>query len=361
MTQLWIGNTEVWQNEEQLGSYIREHCGVSARSIWLRRDRSSGKLEGYGFIDFSDSKSAAHVMRTLNDTAIPHAPGHKFRLNWGTSRSETDTETLRQAAGYQVYVGNLPTTVTSDRLLQLFRRSLPRTISARLIHDAGEISKGFGFVKFNTFQEVKDAIHFLNGSTEFGRPIKVSEATSNRMQGQDGNDVSSTLFIRDIDPGVVKEDTLLSNFSPYGHVLRVQIEQEHPDWAYVTMEKRMEAESARNALQGSRFGGTTKCDIQFGRAVDDVGGTRGVTVPEVKPKTMTRKQQARYFDEAGIDKIMKVIARVAELGRPMPISMASGPVANRVNARLYMNASAKAFDWSCTEGTVPAASRSWFF
>ena len=363
MTQLWVGNTEIWQSEEQLMAYVRDKCGVTVRSAWFCRNRTSGQLEGFGFMDFDKTSDAALVMRLLKDTQIPHAPGTRFRLNWGSTRTETDTETLQQASGYQVYVGNLPSTVTDERLLQYFQKYFPHAISARLIRGADGYSKGFGFVKFNTFQEVRDAIKQLNGSTELGRPIRVNEATANRMHGQSSgaDTTTTTLFLRDLDPEIVKEDTLRHHFAPYGNVLKVRIVSQHPDWAYITMETRLEAESARNALQGSRFGGTTKCDIQFGRPVDDeVSATDGqVTVPAVKPKAVSKRKQAEFFDDAGVDKVMQIVARVSQGGRATPLTFADGKMANRSLVRETLLTQHQTFDWVCATQSPP--SRFWHY
>jgi RNA recognition motif-containing protein len=351
MTQLWIGNTELWESEEQVISVIRQKCNIAPRSVWFSRNRTSNQLDGFGFIQFETTGDAAQVMRLLKDAPIPHSPSHRIRLNWGNTRPDGESEVIQQAAGFQVYVGNLPSTMTDDKLIMYFRRHFPQALSARLIHGPDGISRGFGFVRFNTFREVTDAIRLLNGSTELGRPIKVSEATTNRVRVQEqGSDpASATLFIRDIDPEIVKEETLLYHFRPYGNVLKVKVIPGHPDWANVTMETHVEAESAKNALQGSRFGGTTKCDIQFGRAFDEatVSKQSQITVPVLKPKKSTRKLQAEYFGDAGIERVAQTIQRYAELKRPAPLEMTHPEIANRKAARSALENDAMLFGWNC--------------
>lgn len=360
MTQLWVGNTEVWQNEEQLIQYIKERCNIIVRSVWFCRNKQSGQLEGYGFLDFENSTDANQVMLQLKDTPIPHASGARFRLNLAASRPDSDTKTLQQANGFQAYVGNLPAVVTDDRLLMFFKRHFPQTLSARLICDPSGRSKGFGFVRFNTFQEVKDAIRKLNGSTEFGRPMKVSEATANRMYTQKAaTDTSTTtLFIKDIDPEIVIENTLRHHFQPYGNVLKVKIVEGHADWAYVTMETRLEAESARNALQGSRFGGSTRCSIEFGKPVDDEPASKvtEVMIPMIKPKKHDKKKQAQFFNDAGVDRVFSIIRRVAEIDRA---DCGQHTETNRDLAKDTLEFSSKMMDWQCAER--PASQAFWYF
>src|SRR5688572_22216484 len=78
--------------------------------------------------------------------------------------------------GNKLYVGNLPFSITEDRLHQLFSQS-GKVESATIItdRDTGR-SKGFGFVEMSTEQEAADAITKFNGSDFDGRSITVNEA-----------------------------------------------------------------------------------------------------------------------------------------------------------------------------------------
>lgn len=355
MSQLWVGRTEIWEDEEKLMKTIRQKCGIKPKSVWFCRNKNTNQLEGYGFIDFETPQEAAEVMRMLRDTPIPHAPSHRFKLNWGTANTATDSATTQQASGFSVYVGNLPTSVDDTKLLNFFRRYIPQTISARLIFNSDKISKGYGFVKFNTLQEMKKAIKLINGSNEFGgRPLKVSEASDNRMvmntDGSSGDQATNILFIRDIDPDVVKTDTIYQHFRPYGKVLNVRIIPDHPDWANVKMETIAAAEMAKKALQGARFGGSTRCDIQFGKEFDEnaTPSTNAnlnfddsqennrpfqTNVPIVSSQKMSKKAMIKHFDEEGVARVMDYIKAYAEMNRRSPISNADGLTANTYFAR----------------------------
>src|SRR5688572_275881 len=78
--------------------------------------------------------------------------------------------------GNKLYVGNLPFSITEDRLHQLFSQS-GKVESATIItdRDTGR-SKGFGFVEMSSEQEAADAITKFNGSDFEGRSITVNEA-----------------------------------------------------------------------------------------------------------------------------------------------------------------------------------------
>jgi cold-inducible RNA-binding protein len=78
--------------------------------------------------------------------------------------------------GAKLYVGNLPYSVTEERLQQHFAQH-GSVISARIVTDkfTGR-SKGFGFVEMSSDAEAERAINALNGTDFEGRNVVVSEA-----------------------------------------------------------------------------------------------------------------------------------------------------------------------------------------
>jgi RNA recognition motif-containing protein len=78
--------------------------------------------------------------------------------------------------GAKLYVGNLPYSITEEKLQQHFAQH-GSVMSARIITDkfTGR-SKGFGFVEMSSGQEAERATNALNGTDFEGRNIVVSEA-----------------------------------------------------------------------------------------------------------------------------------------------------------------------------------------
>ncbi|HXG51252.1 MAG TPA: RNA-binding protein [candidate division Zixibacteria bacterium] len=78
--------------------------------------------------------------------------------------------------GAKLYVGNLPYSVTEERLQRHFAQH-GSVVSARIITDklTGR-SKGFGFVEMGSDDEAQRAATALNGTNFEGRNIVVSEA-----------------------------------------------------------------------------------------------------------------------------------------------------------------------------------------
>ncbi len=75
-----------------------------------------------------------------------------------------------------IYVGNLPYSITEDELRDVFAE-FGEVSSANVIMDrfSGQ-SKGFGFVEMPNNSEADEAIKALNESSLKGRNIKVNQA-----------------------------------------------------------------------------------------------------------------------------------------------------------------------------------------
>ncbi len=85
--------------------------------------------------------------------------------------------------GKKLYVGNLPYSVSSSDLEQMFSAHGTVT-SAQVIEDrATGRSKGFGFVEMASDQEAESAINALNGQDQGGRALTVNEARPREDRG----------------------------------------------------------------------------------------------------------------------------------------------------------------------------------
>lgn len=88
--------------------------------------------------------------------------------------------------GRKLYVGNLPYSVDSSELEQMFSAH-GTVVSAQIISDreTGR-SKGFGFVEMSSEDEAQAAIAAMNGADHNGRPLTVNEARPKEDRGGGG-------------------------------------------------------------------------------------------------------------------------------------------------------------------------------
>ncbi|EOA25080.1 hypothetical protein CARUB_v10018388mg [Capsella rubella] len=74
----------------------------------------------------------------------------------------------------RLYVGNLPYTITSSELSQIFGEA-GKIVDVQIVYDkVTDRSRGFGFVTMGSIEEAKEAIQMFNSSQIGGRTVKVN-------------------------------------------------------------------------------------------------------------------------------------------------------------------------------------------
>lgn len=88
----------------------------------------------------------------------------------------------------KLYVGNLPYTLTEDKVTETFGQ-YGHVVQVTLINDrmTGK-PRGFGFVEMGSKEEGKAAIQALNGKEIEGRALTVNEARPQRSNGNNDRD-----------------------------------------------------------------------------------------------------------------------------------------------------------------------------
>ncbi len=76
----------------------------------------------------------------------------------------------------EIYVGNLPWSVSDQDLADTFKEFGSVDRASVIVERPSGRSKGFGFVTMNDNAEATAAIEALNGTELGGRPLKVNEA-----------------------------------------------------------------------------------------------------------------------------------------------------------------------------------------
>lgn len=75
-----------------------------------------------------------------------------------------------------IYVGNLPYSITKEELAELFNE-FGEVVRATVIMDREtNRSKGFGFVEMSDDNAANTAVEAMNGKELNGRPLRVNEA-----------------------------------------------------------------------------------------------------------------------------------------------------------------------------------------
>ncbi|XP_012091368.1 polyadenylate-binding protein RBP45B isoform X2 [Jatropha curcas] len=231
---LWIGDLQYWMDESYLHSCFAQTGEVV--NVKVIRNKQTGQVEGYGFIEFNSHGSAERVLQTYNGTPMPNGE-QNFRLNWasfsgGDKRDDTPD--------FTIFVGDLATDVTDYLLQETFKVRYSSVKGAKVVIDrlTGR-TKGYGFVRFADESEQLRAMTEMNGTLCSSRPMRIGLATNKKAvvgqqypkasyqnsqtQGDNENDPNNTtIFVGNLDSNVT-DDHLRELFGQYGQLLHVKI------------------------------------------------------------------------------------------------------------------------------------------
>ncbi|XP_056630739.1 tRNA selenocysteine 1-associated protein 1 [Diorhabda sublineata] len=170
--QLWMGNLEPYMTETFILTAFRK-MGENPISVKIMRSKFTGEPAGYCFVHFANDEEAIDAMHKLNSKPIPNTnPMVRFRLNnaSNTGRSLIDRE-------FSVWVGDLSPDVDDYNLYRVFSSKYNTIKTAKVILDSSGFSKGYGFVRFGSDEEMKDSLSTMNGYIGLGtKALKICNA-----------------------------------------------------------------------------------------------------------------------------------------------------------------------------------------
>nr|TKW23829.1 hypothetical protein SEVIR_3G012850v2 [Setaria viridis] len=151
--------------------------------------------------------------------------------------SPYDGGMLKEGDGTNLFVGNLPLSMTSHKLIELF---LPfgRIIRSRVVDDCFTgLSKGYDFVKYSDPQCAAEAIKCMNGRMVEGKVLEVRVAESSgsnpsvhavpETNHQPTKQMDrSNLYVHNL-PLQMNTDKLLDLFVPYGQVTSAKVAMDY--------------------------------------------------------------------------------------------------------------------------------------
>ncbi|XP_010505299.1 PREDICTED: RNA-binding protein CP29B, chloroplastic-like [Camelina sativa] len=187
--KLFVGNLPFNVDSAQLAQLFESAGNVEMVEVIY--DKITGRSRGFGFVTMSSVSEVEAAAQQFNGYELD---GRPLRVNAGPPPPKREDGFSRgprssfggsgsgygggsnAGSGNRVYVGNLSWGVDDMALESLFAEQ-GKVVEARVIYDRDSgRSKGFGFVTYNSSQEVQNAINSLNGADLDGRQIRVSEA-----------------------------------------------------------------------------------------------------------------------------------------------------------------------------------------
>eukprot|EP00455_Lapot_gusevi_P011467 TRINITY_DN15280_c0_g2_i1.p1 TRINITY_DN15280_c0_g2~~TRINITY_DN15280_c0_g2_i1.p1 ORF type:complete len:208 (-),score=35.50 TRINITY_DN15280_c0_g2_i1:631-1254(-) len=177
-------------------------------------------------------------------------------------RHEHKEEDL-ESPGKPIYLGNIPTDVRIDEIIQLFSEC------GKVVNV--DVKSGFAFVRLENNDQAKAAIERLHHKQWNNKEITVEFASGHgpvrrreeaRSAALERSEPRRTLFVVNYDPETVQRDDLYRIFEVYGKMIRLDLKSGRGHYTFVEYEEVEAAARAQRETDGMDFQGK-KLAVQF--------------------------------------------------------------------------------------------------
>eukprot|EP01040_Poterioochromonas_malhamensis_P011273 gene11273-12281_t len=191
---VYIQGLPFTSSDEEVRNFFREISDIKA--IRLPRWHDSGKLKGYGHVEFESEESAERALElsgqylqdryiTVEKPMIPRALSSAPSSSSKTSQPSTTTSE-RPPGCRTIFIRNLPYDVTEEEIRQEFMVYGP-IVSVRLaVWNHTNNLKGFGYIEFKREDSSEIAVKKSGTIRLKGRPVAVDYETQGPKKGFKG-------------------------------------------------------------------------------------------------------------------------------------------------------------------------------
>ncbi|XP_028053264.1 polyadenylate-binding protein 2-like [Camellia sinensis] len=204
-----IGHHELYHVFSEVGDIL---------SCKIAKD-DSGQSKGYGFVLYDSEEGRQSAIEKLNGIVLNGKPVYVEPFCHKNEREML----LEKAKGTNLYVRNLSTSITEEDLKKIFGE-FGTISSAAVMKDADGNSKCFGFVNFESADDVARAVESLNGQNIDNNNewyVAIAQKKSDR-ELELKLQFENMLYIKNLDD-CVGDDKLKELFSPFGIITSCKV------------------------------------------------------------------------------------------------------------------------------------------
>lgn len=176
-----MGNLPFSLSSSQLAELFGEAGNVL--SVEIVYDDFTDRSRGFAFVTMGNVEDAEEAIRMFDGTKVggrvikvnfPEVPKvGKKALKGSNYRGYVDSP-------HKLYAGNLGWDLTSKDLRKAFAKQ-PGLLSAKVVYERHNAkSRGYGFVSFETADDVEAALNAMSGVEVQGRPLRLNLAADNK-------------------------------------------------------------------------------------------------------------------------------------------------------------------------------------
>ncbi|KAH6840843.1 hypothetical protein B0I37DRAFT_225213 [Chaetomium sp. MPI-CAGE-AT-0009] len=171
---VYVGNIDERFTQELLSELMTQVGPV--RQVHMPQDRVSQTHQGYGFVEFDTPASAEYASKVLNGIRIWGKP---IRVNKASADKQKTVD-----IGAELFINNLDTQVDEKILYDTFSQFGQILRQPNIVRDDNNISKGYGFVSFDSFEASDAAVATMNGQYLLSKSITVEYAYKKDGKGE---------------------------------------------------------------------------------------------------------------------------------------------------------------------------------
>jgi len=170
----YVGNLDEKVTEELLWELMLQVGPVV--NVHMPKDKISAKYLGYGFVEYRSEDDADYAIKVMNMIKLYSRP---LKVN----RASQDKKQLE--VGANIFVGNLDPDVDEKLLYDTFSAFGGIVQTPKILCDPETgLSKGYGFISYDSFESSDVAIECMNGQFLCNRSIVVQYAFKKDAQGE---------------------------------------------------------------------------------------------------------------------------------------------------------------------------------
>jgi len=169
-----VGNIDERFTQELLSELMTQVGPV--RQVHMPQDRVSQTHQGYGFVEFDTAESADYASKVLNGIRVWGKP---IRVNKASADKQKAVD-----IGAELFINNLDGQVDEKILYDTFSQFGPILRQPNIVRDENNISKGYGFVSFDSFEASDVARDTMNGQYLLSKAITVEYAYKKDGKGE---------------------------------------------------------------------------------------------------------------------------------------------------------------------------------
>jgi len=211
-------------------------------SIRVCRDTVTRRSLGYAYVNFHNVQDAERALEIMNYTDIK---GRPCRIMW----SQRDPS-LRKSGVGNIFVNSLAPSVDNKGLLDVFS-AFGNILSCKVATDENGVSKGYGYVHYETAEAAQEAVLKVNGMLIDDIEVVVSPFL--RRQDRASQNEWTNLYVKQF-PDSWTDEKLGSVFSVFGTVtsakVQIDVEGRSKRFGFVDFADHISAEKAVNELNG---------------------------------------------------------------------------------------------------------------